>query len=109
MSVSKLKSPPPAVPADLAANGHAPAVDAGPDAAAIEAWLVQRLAKLVGCSREEIDVEEPLTSYGLGSRQAVSLSSALERWLKRELPPTLAYDYPTVAELTRYLAAGPDA
>ncbi len=57
---------------------------------------------------------------GLSSTDAVQLTAALEQALGRELPPTLAFDYPTVASLVAFLtpesaaaapqpAADPDA
>ena len=42
---------------------------------------------------------------GLSSTDAVQLTAALERALGRELPPTLAFNYPTVASLVAFLAA----
>jgi len=42
---------------------------------------------------------------GLSSTDAVQLSVALEQALGRELPPTLAFNYPTVASMAAFLAA----
>ncbi len=70
----------------------------------IQTWLVSQIAQRLGASPDEIDLEEPFASYGLDSVQAVRLSAELEDWLGLKLPPTLAYDYPTIARLARYLA-----
>lgn len=43
---------------------------------------------------------------GLSSIDAVQLTAALQQALGRELPPTLAFDYPTVASLVAFLASG---
>jgi acyl carrier protein len=69
----------------------------------IQGWLVARLAKHLKMKPEEIDVREPFNNYGLDSRTAVSLSGELERWLHRTLPPTLAWDYPTIEQVARFL------
>ena len=39
---------------------------------------------------------------------AVYLVAELEEWLGRELAPEVAFEYPTIAELARYLAGEPD-
>src|SRR5579864_8545862 len=74
---------------------------------AISAWLVARLAEVLGVAPQDIDIREPLTNFGLTSRDAVGLSGDLEDWLERRLSPTLAYEYPTVEALARYLGGGP--
>lgn len=75
-----------------------------PSVAAMQAWLVTYLANYLKLQPGQIDVQSSFASYGLDSRDAVALSSDLENWLKRELPATLAYDYPSIAALSRYLA-----
>jgi myxalamid-type polyketide synthase MxaE and MxaD len=80
-----------------------------PTAAAIQEWLIERLAELLEIAPDEIDVREPFASYGLGSVHAISLSGELESWLGRRLSPTLVYDFPTIAALTEHIAAGPEA
>jgi len=71
---------------------------------AVEAWLVERLAALTNVPPGHIDVDQPFADYGLTSMAAVSLSGDLEQWLDRSLPPTLAWDFPNVAALARYLS-----
>src|SRR5712692_7759457 len=71
---------------------------------AIRAWLVAKLSELLDVTPESIDLRESFTSYGLGSLQAVIISGELGDWLGRKLSPTLAYDYPNVEVLARYLA-----
>ncbi|GFE70236.1 hypothetical protein CFPU101_28460 [Chroococcus sp. FPU101] len=69
----------------------------------IKTWLVTNIAQRLDVSPSEIDIREPLASYGLDSVQAVRLSAELEDWLGRKLSPTLAYDYPTIEALANYL------
>ncbi|MGB7923762.1 MAG: aminotransferase class III-fold pyridoxal phosphate-dependent enzyme, partial [Pyrinomonadaceae bacterium] len=78
--------------------------DSAPGAQAIQDWLISELSERLGFSPDEIDIREPFTSYGLSSREAVVLSGDLESWLGRQLPPTLVWDYPSIASLAQYLA-----
>ncbi|HEY0546548.1 MAG TPA: acyl carrier protein [Pyrinomonadaceae bacterium] len=71
----------------------------------IQDWLIAKVADSVPDAPEDIDVREPLASYGLSSLAAVSLTADLEDWLNLRLPPTLAWDYPTIESLARYLEA----
>lgn len=73
-------------------------------AAEIERWLVERIASYAELSREEVDVRIPFERYGLDSRTAASLSGELEDWLGASIPATLLWDYPTIAEVSGYLA-----
>ncbi len=70
----------------------------------IQDWLINHLAKRVNVNPQTIDVREPFARYGLDSVQAVDLSAELEDWLDCKLSPTLVYDYPNIALLSRYLA-----
>jgi acyl carrier protein len=51
-----------------------------------------------------IDVSKSFLSYGLNSLQAMLMAGDLENALGLPLPPTLAWDYPCVADLTDHLA-----
>jgi glutamate-1-semialdehyde-2,1-aminomutase len=90
-----------------AAEPEPAAGPAGPSLAArrIEAWLVERLARQLGVDVADLDVAEPMARYGLGSQDAVRLSASLAGWLGRPVPPTIAYDHPTIAALAAHLAA----
>ena len=78
--------------------------NSAPGAEAIQAWLVARLSELLEIEAQEIDVEEPFASYGLGSTELVGLSGELSEWLGRQLPAELAYECPTIAALASRLA-----
>jgi hypothetical protein len=51
-----------------------------------------------------LDVHQGLRDVGLDSLMAVELRNVLQASVGKSLPPTLAFDYPTVAALSRYLA-----
>ncbi|MEO8414897.1 MAG: SDR family NAD(P)-dependent oxidoreductase [Ginsengibacter sp.] len=70
----------------------------------IQDWLVTHIAELVLITPGTIDIRESFANYGLSSLDAVSLSGDLEVLLGRRLSPTLAYDYPSILTLSRYLA-----
>lgn len=71
---------------------------------AILAWLTSYLAEILETDSKEIDIQVSFDRYGLDSGAAVGLTSDLEDWLKRDLSPTLLYDYPTIEVLSQYLA-----
>jgi acyl carrier protein len=75
-------------------------------AAEIETWLTEQIAGTLGVPEEEIGLTETFDSFGLASRDAVSLSGDLEDYLNRRLSPTLLYQYPTIRELAAYLTEG---
>jgi len=69
----------------------------------IQSWLVAKLAEKLHCSPQEIDLHAEFASYSLDSVAMVSLSGELENWLGERLDPTLAYNYPSIASLSKYL------
>lgn len=72
--------------------------------AEIEGWLVAKIAGLTKVSPEEVDIDEPFANFGLNSIDAVSLSGDLEEILGCGLSATLLWDFPTIRELSAYLA-----
>lgn len=83
-----------------------PSVIEPPSERAIRDFVMTRIAAAVGESVEAIDPREPFTRFGLDSVRAVALVGELEAWLERELPATLAFDYPNAEAIARYLSAG---
>lgn len=77
------------------------------NAATIHAWLVARLSAQLRIPEGDIDPQRPFASYGLDSVEAVGLSAEMEALLGRRLSPTLAWDYPTIDQLSRFLAGDP--
>lgn len=70
----------------------------------IRGWLVTRIATTLRVDSSAIDDRAAFDSYGLSSSDAVTLSGDLEELLGRELSPTLVYEYPSIAALSRFLA-----
>ena len=70
----------------------------------IQDWLITHVAELLHIAPDTIDIHDPFANYGLSSLDAVTLSGDLEELLGRRLSPTLAYEYPSILMLSRYLA-----
>ncbi|GAA6619324.1 thioester reductase domain-containing protein [Scytonema sp. NUACC26] len=70
----------------------------------IQAWLVSNLANALKISPHEINVREPLDSYGLDSAQAMVLISNTEKMLGFEVSPMLLWHYPNIEALSERLA-----
>jgi thioesterase domain-containing protein/acyl carrier protein len=77
-----------------------------PTAESISAWIVARLAEELQMAPCQIDIDRPLTEFGLSSMHALSLTCDLVDWLGCELPADLLWKYPTVARVARHLASG---
>ncbi|WP_144792448.1 type I polyketide synthase [Corynebacterium singulare] len=72
----------------------------------LRGWLRTWVAQTTGLSAEEITDTKPLENFGLSSRDAVVLSGELENLLGITLEPTVAYEYPTIAQLADRLVNG---
>jgi acyl transferase domain-containing protein/acyl-CoA synthetase (AMP-forming)/AMP-acid ligase II/acyl carrier protein len=95
------------IKADLKVAPDLPNVDqpsSQPSSERIQDWLRTRLAKQLKISPEEINVNSSFASFGLGSLRVVRITGELEAWLGRQLSSTLAYDYPTIAALSKHLS-----
>lgn len=67
-------------------------------------WMREHLAAKLGVDADAIDPREPLARYGVDSLVAAELTEELERLLGIELPSTISYDNPSIAELARALS-----
>ncbi|MFH0341943.1 MAG: acyl carrier protein [Chromatiales bacterium] len=73
-------------------------------AESIETWLARWVSDELKIVLTSIDRRKSLFFYGLDSVTAIGLSSDLEVWLGRQLPPALAWNYPTIETLAQHLA-----
>jgi len=62
-------------------------------------WLEREL----NLAPSEIDADKTFVRYGMDSMHAMMLVGDLEQLLARRLPPTLAWDYPTLKALGDHL------
>jgi SAM-dependent methyltransferase/acyl carrier protein len=70
----------------------------------IEQSVISASAKVLGFRAGEMPpTNVPLTDLGLDSLMAVDLRNRLQTAFGRELPPTIVFDYPTIAGLTGML------
>jgi acyl carrier protein len=77
--------------------------------AEISAWITGYIARLLG--RPETTINRALTfdEVGLDSMMVIVMTEELGTWLRRDIDPTSAYDYPTIEEFAAHVfAAAPD-
>jgi acyl carrier protein len=100
-------APPPAAVAPAAPAPAAPAAPPkGPTAAEISATVLAAIGGVVGSEvAAHVAAGEPLMAAGVTSTLAVQLVTALEAAVGKELPGTLVFDYPSIAEMADFLAA----
>ncbi len=71
--------------------------------AEIQRWMQENIASALKVSAESLDPAEQIMSYGLDSIAAFTLTLDLSEWLQRDLEASLLWEYPTIAELARFL------
>lgn len=74
-------------------------------AASIENWIVQRLVREWKVPAAAIAPSKSFADYGLDSVMAVNLAQELEDWLDCPVEATIVWNFPTIASLSRHLAA----
>lgn len=67
-------------------------------------WLTSKFADWLEVSPEELDSQQAISSYGLDSISAVTLSVQLEEELQVELDTAVLWDRPTLESLAEHLA-----
>jgi acyl-CoA synthetase (AMP-forming)/AMP-acid ligase II/3-oxoacyl-(acyl-carrier-protein) synthase/malonyl CoA-acyl carrier protein transacylase/acyl carrier protein len=75
-----------------------------PSGGTVREWLVAQVALSLGIEASQVNPEEAFANFGLRSRDMLGLTGDLGTWLGREMPATLLYEYPTIAEVSRYLS-----
>lgn len=70
----------------------------------IQDWIVSYVARELNVSPEQIDVSVPFEHFALDSATAIGMTGDLESWLGCRVDPTVVYDYPTIQDISKYLA-----
>jgi acyl carrier protein len=70
----------------------------------IEGWMLQWLVVRLSLNPADVSRDRPFAEYGVDSLTAVEMSRELEDQFQVPLPPIVAWNYPTPATLSRYLA-----
>ena len=73
-------------------------------AAAIQRFMQERIGAALEVDGATVDPTAPVTSYGLDSIASFTLTLELAEFLERDLPASLFWEFPTIAELSRELA-----
>nr|WP_256583531.1 acyl carrier protein [Burkholderia singularis] len=73
------------------------------DSSSIQQWLTERIARYLQISPEDIGASTPLDTIGLDSVYALALCGEIEETLHCVVEPTIAWDFPTVAEIAQEL------
>lgn len=69
----------------------------------IRDWLIGWMANELNLEAREIEPDGPFLRYGMDSMSAMMLVGDLEGLVGKRLPPTLAWDYPTVNALAQHV------
>jgi phthiocerol/phenolphthiocerol synthesis type-I polyketide synthase D len=69
----------------------------------LKRWLQEKVAEKLQLSIAEVSFQEPFSSMGLSSVQAVELAGELEELLGREFDDMLLYEYPDIDSLSEHL------
>jgi phthiocerol/phenolphthiocerol synthesis type-I polyketide synthase D len=71
----------------------------------IQQWLVTRIAAIAEITPEEVDVDRPFAEFGMDSMQLFELSGELEKFVGYKVSEIVAWDFPTIAKMSRHLSA----
>jgi acyl carrier protein len=82
----------------------APVIELDRAAERIEAWMLEWLVGRLALDAADVSRDRPFAEFGVDSLTAVELSQELEQQFGVPLPPIVAWNYPTPAALSRYLA-----
>lgn len=76
-----------------------------PSESAVREWLISHIADVVRLQPEEVEIDRPFAEFGMDSMQLFQLSGDLEKFLGYKVSEIIAWDYPTIAKLSRFLSA----
>jgi acyl carrier protein len=70
----------------------------------IEQFIIQQLARILGSRPGDLDTALSLPELGLDSLMGLELRNKIRRTLDLQLSATIAWSFPTLAELARHVA-----
>jgi myxalamid-type polyketide synthase MxaE and MxaD len=94
---------------DEAAGDRLASADPAERRKLVDAIVLEAVAKVLKFAPDRIDRSKALGSMGLSSLLAMELRNRLEAALRRSLPASLAFNYPTIASLVEFLSGGDGA
>ncbi len=72
---------------------------------AIARWAQERIATILECSPEEVDIDRQFDQLGLDSLAILIATGELAEWLDTELEAATLFEYPTIRALAKHLAS----
>ncbi len=72
--------------------------------ASLQEWLVTHIAAVAQINPADVDIDRPFAEFGMDSMQLFQLSGDLQKFMGREVSEIVAWDYPTIAQLSKHLA-----
>lgn len=66
-------------------------------------FILSKICEATSIPESEIDLTEPMISYGLDSKSVVGLTGELEDFLKQDIQVSTLFDYSTIQELVDHL------
>jgi amino acid adenylation domain-containing protein len=85
------------------APAAAPTGASGVEPRGVLSWLTSSVARLLQVDARELDVDAPLTHYGLDSLRALEVLHAVEEGLRVSLPPALLLQGSSLREVTTWV------
>lgn len=72
--------------------------------AEISQWIATRVAGEMKIEPSEVDLTQDITTFGMDSIAAFTLTGDLAEWLDRDLRATLLWEYPSIQALAQHLS-----
>ena len=94
-----LKAPAPKAPA------KAEGTPVDPRHREVEVWLVDWVSRTLGVAADDIDIDEPLTTYGVDSLAVVEATSDIEERFGVEVPESAFWNHRTIRALGKHIGA----
>ncbi|WP_306323699.1 MULTISPECIES: acyl carrier protein [unclassified Streptomyces] len=70
----------------------------------LRTFMTTRVAELLKVAPDEVSQDAVFRDLGLSSVQVVELAAELEDFSGRQIPATMVYEYPTIADAAAYVA-----